>query len=260
MLMPGYEVITGRRNQRVWRVGGVHPDPGDRTLVGKLGWEPLSRDVVPQWSEETKDWLSETSPSHRGRVVPFGFDGDTRLLTVLRDGRTPPTTTASVFERILRDNERELPEPSTEWSVEPVLDAADFLGWLATLDTVFLVSFTAKLPNPEPRARFANLAQRLKNRHATSYTEILRSDREVGLRDVEHDSEIQQAIAMGEQGFANLRGEGTRSGTVSHYNQRNRVANERVEVLPESWEDTWKVIKRLLKGQLRRFLDDGPRA
>lgn len=45
VLMPGYEVVTGRRYQRTWRVGGLERDPASptltgtesRTLTGKLG-------------------------------------------------------------------------------------------------------------------------------------------------------------------------------------------------------------------------------
>ncbi len=40
VLAPGYEVVTGRRNQRTWRVGGVQRHAEDRTLTGRLGWVP----------------------------------------------------------------------------------------------------------------------------------------------------------------------------------------------------------------------------
>jgi hypothetical protein len=256
MLAPGYEIVTGRRHQRTWRVGGVHTDRDDRTLVGKLGWEPRGQEVVPQWSEAEKDWLSETASPHGGRVVPFGFDGDTRLLAILRDPKSPANTVAAVFEQILRENERELEEPSTEWSVEPILDKADFLSWLATLDTVRLVSFTAKLPNPEPRDAFRELAERMEARRATSYTETLRSDRDEGLVGIPDDRDIQQAIGMGEHGLAKFRGEGLRGASTSQYNQSNRVARERIEQVPEDWQGVWAIIKGFLKGRLRRLVEE----
>lgn len=257
MLAPGYEITTGRRNQRVWRVGGVHREAEDRTVVGKLGWQPTGDEIVPEWSRESMDWLASTASPHGGRVVPFGFDAETRLLTVLRDPKSPPQTVATVFERILRDNEAESAEPSTEWSVEPVLDAADFLSWLADQDVVTKVSFTARLPNPEARDAFRNLAERMQARRATRYSETLSSEQEAGLVGVEEDTDFRQAIAMGEQGFATLRGQGVANGSESTYSQTNRVAREHVDQLPDDWEGTWELIKRALKNQLRRFLDDG---
>jgi hypothetical protein len=256
VLAPGHEVITGKAHQRIWRVGGLVDDREDRTLVGRLGWEPLGQDTVPQWSSEDKDWLSATTPPHGGRIVPFGFDGETRLLTVLRDPKNKPSTVAGVFEQILRENEDELPEPTTEWSVEPVLDAQDFLGWLKMQDVVTEVSFTAKLPNPESRDAFRDLAARMDVRRATAFTETMRSKREEGLIGVEQDRDIRQAIAMGEHGFATLRGEGVRHGSGTYYSQSSRVAQERVDELPENWEGAWSLIKSLLKGRLRRFIED----
>lgn len=139
---------------------------------------------MPDWSDEEKDWVTTTMKPRGGRVVPFGFDYETRLLTVLSDRSSPPATVAAVFERILRDNERELPEEerSTEWSVEPILDAEEFIEWLSSLEVVHRVSFTARLPNPEPRDAFRNLAERMEARRATEYTETLKSDREEGLQ------------------------------------------------------------------------------
>lgn len=256
VLAPGYEVITGRRYQRVWRVGGIHIHHVERILVGKLGWQPAEEEPVAEWSDAEKDWTSSMTTPKGGRIVPFGFDGETRLLTVLRDSKSWPDTMASVFERILRDNERQLGAPSTDWSVEAVLDIRDFRQWLSTLDTLMSVSFTAKLPNPEPSDAFADLYSRMDARRATSYSETLRSDLESGLVGIEDDRDIRQAIAMGEQGFAKLRGKGSRHGTTTEYSQANRTAKEPVEELPYDWPSTWALIRDYLKGPLRRFLDD----
>jgi hypothetical protein len=118
VLAPGYEIVTGQRFQRVWRVGGVTVDESAKMVLGKLGWVPLGEEVVPAWSEKAKDWVASYEPSHGGSVVPFGFDGETRLLAVLNDRRSQPTTVGVVFERILRDNEEQLIDRTTEWSVE----------------------------------------------------------------------------------------------------------------------------------------------
>jgi hypothetical protein len=256
MLEPGYEVVTGRHHQRIWRVGGIRIDGEERMLTGRLGWQTKEDEVISQWSEEAMDWLTQTAEPKERKLMPFGFDGDSRLLSVLTDG-SAPSTIAAVFEKILRENEQELLEPTTDWSVEPVLDRQDFLTWLGTLDVVTSVSFTAKLPNPEPGEAFDELYKRLVHSHATQHTETMRSEREEGLFEVEHDRDISQAIAMGQQGFATLRGKGTRDGATKSYSQTREVASESVEELPTGWDEMRALIAELLRGALRRFKDDG---
>jgi hypothetical protein len=261
MLAPGYEVVTGRRHQRTWRVGGVQRHDEDRTLTGRLGWIPRGgEEIVPEWSDEEKDWLSAMATTRGGRIVPFGFDGETRLLTVLSDRSSQPSTVAAVFEHVLRDNERALlpDERSTEWSVEPILDAHEFLEWLDSLDVVNSVSFTARLPNPEPRDAFRDLVERMEARRATEYTETLKSDRDEGLQGVQDDRDVQQAVVMGEHGFARLRGRGQRGGRESRFTQSREVASDHVDELPATWQEVRNLTRAWLKGQLRRFLDDTP--
>jgi hypothetical protein len=255
VLAPGHPVVSGRGHQRTWRVGGIHVDEAEKALTGRLGWQPREEEVVAEWSEETKDWTSSTMAPRERKLMPFGFDGEKRLLTVLSDRESAPPTIAAVFEKILRENERELLERTTDWSVEPVLDAEDFLSWLERLDTVTSVSFQAKLPNPEPREAFADLAERMTRNHATHHRETIRSERDEGLLDVQDDRDVSQAIAMGEQGFATLQGRGRTEGHPSQYSQKQAIASERVPQLPTSWDDVRQVIVTLLKTRLRRFLD-----
>lgn len=257
MLLPGYEVVTGRRHQRVWKVGGLLPHD-DRTLTGQLGWLPKGEEVVPQWSDEEKAWVSSISAPHGGRVMPFGFDGESRLLTVLSDRSSAAPTLGAVFEKILRANEAELPEEqrSTEWSVEPVLDAHEFIEWLRDLDVVRSVSFTARLPNPEPRDAFKDLADRMAARRATHFTETIRSESDEGLVGIDEDPDVRQAIAMSKQGFATLRGRGIREGLTTKFSQSDTVATEHVDAVPDHWNEVWVLIREYLKGRLRRFLDE----
>lgn len=259
VLAPGYEVVTGRRHQRAWRVGGVQVHEEDRTVTGRLGWVPLGgEDVVVEWSDAEKDWVSITTTPRGGRIVPFGFDHDSRILAVMRERFSPPNTVGSVFEQILRDNEHELPEEerTTEWSVEPILDTQEFIEWLDSLEVVTSVAFTARLPNPEPRDAFRDLAERMEARRATEYIETLKSDREEGLQGVQDDRDVRQAVAMGGHGLAQLRGRGRRAGRVSRFVQSREVATEHVEELPATWDETRLQVREWLKGQLRRFLDD----
>jgi hypothetical protein len=187
MLAPGHEVITyGRGRERSWRVGAVEIDWDERFLTGKLGWHPRDPEIVPSWSQELKDW-PPTAKEPPETLLPFGFDGEKRLLGVLHDKKSSPTTLAAVFEMILNENERQLVNPTTEWSVEPVLDAQEFIEWLHTQDVVQAVAFVARLPNPEPRAQFEELAERLERAHGTEYAARMKSKREEGLQNIEED-------------------------------------------------------------------------
>jgi hypothetical protein len=140
--------------------------------------------------------------------------------------------------------------------VEPVLDAREFVEWLRSLDVVQWIKFEARLPNPEPTQQFEQLHERLGRHDATKITETISSEKESGLRNVEQDQEFQEGIAMGEKGFATLRGQGERDGKVSTFRQNEQVARERVEALPPTWDEVFDLIEELLKDDLRRFLDE----
>jgi hypothetical protein len=107
---------------------------------------------------------------------------------------------------------------------------------------------------------FDGLYQRLNQRHATEITESMRSRREGGLVGVQDDDDFRQAIAMAEQGFATLRGEGQRDGKGSVFSQTEQIARERVDELPDGWDDLFKLLVELLKGKIRRFLDGEDKA
>lgn len=254
-LAPGYAVVTGRSHQRSWRVGGIDVAPESKTLTGKLGWVPWNEEeIVPEWDPDEKDWRASVAAPNRGGILPFGFDAETRILSVLRDTSSRPGTLAVVFERILQENEREMAQPTTEWSVEPILDVREFLDWLQAMDVVQFVAFTARLPNPEPRKEFEELAERMAQRRATRFTEQMKSDREGGLTGIAEDRDFRQAVEMARQGFADLRGYGISSGRKNAYSQRQNVARERVDDLPDTWEDMRALLVNSLKTRFRRFL------
>jgi hypothetical protein len=255
MLAPEYDVVTGHSHQLIWRVGGIQDDIAAQVITGRLGLQPREDELVPEWSVEAKDWPTEIARPKGPKLLPFGFDGESRLLTVLSDGKSSPTTIASVFEQILQKNEMETAEPTTNWSVETILDRADFLTWLGSVDVVASVSFKAKRPNPEPLDPFAELAERIDLRHATQYEETMRSTRDEGLTGIEKDRDFRQAIAMAQQGFASLSGKGKRDGRDTSYNQNRAVATETVDSLPEDWIGMRALIKQLLQGSLRTFKD-----
>lgn len=257
VLAPGYEVVSGRGHQRVWRAGGLQIDRDQETVTGRLGWQPLGTEDVtaPKWMPDEMDWRLETTDPEE-HLLPFGFDGESRLLTVVRDRSSNPTTIGGVFERILRENESELEDPTTDWAVEPVLDARNFLDWLHSQDVVQSVSFTAKLPNPSLDEPFKELAERLQRSHATKHTETMVSQRDEGLVEVEQDRDFGQAIAMAQRGFALLRGKGKRGGKKTTYSQKQTQATESVEELPDNWGEMRSFLIEQLQGPLRRYKDE----
>lgn len=258
MLTPGYEVrTTGRGHDRSWKVGAVEVDDEQRFVMGKLGWHPVDPEIVPTWSEELKDW-PPTLAQPVETLMPFVFDGDTRLLGVVHDKRSSPNTIAGVFEMILDRNERETSNPTTDWSVEPVLDSRQFIEWLHSQDVVESVAFTAKLPNPEPMPSFEDLYIRMQRAHGTEYTARMRSRREEGLQSIEEDPEFSQAIAMGQQGFAQLQGRGRRQGRKSRYAQSDRVASDIIPSMPANWEELRALLKEFVRARLSRFLLGAP--
>lgn len=254
-LVAGYQVRRGRANQRVWQVGGLEPDAKQCVLTGRLGSQPIRRGLVPRWLEDRKDW--ELQPGETPGVLellPFGFDGETRLLTVLQHGRSA-TTIGTVFQTILNENERKASEPTTDWSVEPLLDTGTFLTWLTKAAIIESVTFAARLPNPAPDPAFDELWKRMHRTGASRHEETLRAPQSGSLRKIDEDQDFKQAMAMGRQGFATLRGEGRHAdGSRTVYRQTESVAAEHVEQLPPDWDQTRQMIAFYLKGRLREFL------
>jgi hypothetical protein len=127
VLPNGWKVETkGGGGNRIWRSGGVERNPNARVITGKLGWHPAEEEAVTDYDEQAEDWVTSIEAPHGRVVLPFAFDGDTRILAVLRMGRSRATTIGRVFETILKENECELERPTTDWSVEPILDPRDF--------------------------------------------------------------------------------------------------------------------------------------
>ena len=234
-------------------------DEADLFVTGKLGWHPREPEVVPSWSDELKDWPATLSTPSES-LMPFAYDGATRVLGVVHDRKSAPKSIAAVFEQILDENERKLPHRTTEWSVEPILDSEEFIEWLGSVDIVESVAFTAKLPNPEPTSAFEDLTKRMENTHATEYKARLKTSREEGLQHVQEDPEFSQAISMGQQGFAELEGRGRRGNRKSVYRQGEKVAWETIPRLPANWEDLRAVLKQLVRDRLRQFLFDADEA
>jgi hypothetical protein len=257
VLPNGWKVETkGGGGNRIWRSGGVERDPGARVITGKLGWHPAEEEAVTDYDEQAEDWVTSIEAPHGRVVLPFAFDGDTRILAVLRMGRSRAATIGRVFETILKENECELERPTTDWSVEPILDPRDFKQWLESMDVVSEVQFVAKLPNPTPNDAYKDVFKRMEERRATRLIENIHSNRAAGLQNVQEDAEFRQAEAMASEGFATLKGVGERDGRKTRYNQNERVRRATINNLPGSWGEMRAVLTGFLKEQARGFLGD----
>jgi hypothetical protein len=257
MLPNGWKVETmGGGGNRIWISGGVEIDQKGGAVTGKLGWHPAEEEAVTDYDVQAEDWVVSVEAPHGRVVLPFAFDGDTRILAVLRKGRSRATTIGRVFETILRENEFESQKPTTEWSVEPILDPRDFAEWLESMDVVREVEFVAKLPNPTPTAAYEEVFKRMENRRATRLTENFHSNRAGGLKNIQEDDDFTQAEAMATEGFATLRGVGERDGRKTRYNQNERIRRATIPHLPDSWDEMRQVLTGFLKERARGFLGD----
>jgi len=253
----GWRVVTkGGGGNRIWRSGGVELDREARVVTGKLGWHPAEEEAVTDYDEDAEDWVTSIEAPHGRVVLPFAFDGDTRILAVLRMGRSRAITIGGVFEKILTENECQLMKPTTEWSVEPILDRREFNEWLESMDIVSEVEFVAKLPNPTPNDAYKDVFKRMEDRRATRLIENFHSNRPTGLQNVQDDPEFRQAEAMASEGFATLKGVGERDNRKTRYNQNEKVRRATINDLPGSWEEMRAVLTGFLKEQARGFLGD----
>jgi hypothetical protein len=146
--------------------------------------------------------------------------------------------------------------PTTDWSVEPILDPRDFAEWLESMDVVREVEFVAKLPNPTPTAAYEDVFKRMEKRRATRFIENFHSNRVGGLENVQADKDFAQAEAMATEGFATLKGVGERDGRKARYNQNERIRRATIPNLPDSWDEMRRVLTGFLKESARSFLGD----
>ncbi len=244
----------GSGGRRIWKFGGAEVDSDDQVLTGKVGWHPAEEEEVADYSDADEDWITSIEAPHGRVVLPYGFDAETRILAVLRRGRSRAVTIGGVFEGVLDQHERALSSPTTEWSVEAILDGRDFAEWLQSMDVVKEVEFVAKLPNPTPTPAMEDVYKRLTNRNATRLIENFRSTRPGGLKHMEDDPDFLQAEAMAREGFATLKGRGESDGSRRLYNQNDRVRRANIDHLPETWGQMREVIRDFLKERARGIL------
>jgi hypothetical protein len=255
----GQHVVTGSSpgRQRDWILGNRYIFRDETAFTGQIGWQRDDRQQASRYESETQEWLDEEEPAERGAHAPFVFDGNSRILGVLKHSTFSETTVASVFQILLREGEQQREWPSTEWSVEPILDERDFLSWLHSVQSVTSINLVAELPNPDGLEEFGPIWQEMQDRGARLIsTKMVAANDAVGLQGLEEDSRVMGNLAMGRQGFGHVEARGRRGGQETIYDQREKVAREVIDDLGQTWEQAERTmlnrVRRVSASVLRR--------
>ncbi|TDE26422.1 hypothetical protein E1295_44320 [Nonomuraea mesophila] len=201
----------------------------------------------------TKTWKDSVEPAAVSARAPFIFHAQSRYLGVLKHPSFSETTVAQVFETLLRQGEERRQWPSTEWSVEPILDESDFVHWLHTVDSVQHVNLVARLPNPDGLDEFGSVWDAMDRHKARMLRQIMEAaDPDVGLRNVEEDQRVREHIAMATNGFGYVSAKGVRGGRKVTYDQRHQVARESTDELGPGWLETAQDILNVVRRRYQR--------
>ncbi len=252
----GQSVTAGRgRNVRDWILGNESTLEDGTVLSGQIGWHRQSERVTDQFDPATKTWKDSVESAAVTARAPFVFHSPSRILGVLKHPTFSETTVAQVFETLLRQGEERREWPSTEWSVEPILDETDFLNWLRTVDAVQNVNLVARLPNPDGLEEFGSVWDAMERHRARLLQQIMEAaDPEVGLINIQEDQRVREHIAMSTNGFGYVTAKGVRDGRKVTYDQRNQVARESTEELGPSWVDTAQDVLDVIRRRYRRVM------
>lgn len=247
----GKGVVTGRADrQREWILGNRHILTDESGFTGEIGWQRDDQQQASRYVPETQEWRDEVEPAGRSAHAPFAFDGSSRILGMLRHSTFSETTVANVFQTLLREGEQRREWPTTEWSVEPILDERDFLAWLRSVQSVTSINLVAKLPNPDGLEEFGPIWEDMQARSARLIsTRMIAANDEVGLQGLEDDTRVRGNLAMGKQGFGYVEARGRRSGHETVYDQRERVAREVIDDLGQTWDQA----EQAILGRVRRI-------
>ena len=235
----GRHVVTGHADhQRDWILGNRNILPDLSALTGQVGWVQHDEQQTSIYVPETQEWRDEVEPTERTARAPFAFDGRTRVLGVLKHRSFSEATLPKVFQTLLREGEQEREWPSTEWSVEPILDERDFLTWLSSVESVTSITLVAKIPNPDGLEEFGPVWAEMEARRARLISmKMLALNEDEGLQGLEDDARVRGNLAMGRQGFGHVEAHGQRNGHETVFDQREKVAREVIDELEPTWDE-----------------------
>jgi hypothetical protein len=258
VLLFGKPVVTsGGGWQREWILGNRHILRDESGFTGEVGWQRDDQQQASRYVSETREWRDEVEPAGRSAHAPFAFDGNSRILGVLKHSTFGEATVAHVFQTLLREGEQQREWPTTEWSVEAILDERDFLAWLHSVQSVTSINLVAKLPNPDALEEFGPIWGEMEARAARlNQTKLIAANEEIGLQGLEDDARVKGNLAMGRQGFGYVEARGRREGRETRYDQREKAAREVIDDLGQTWDEAEEAIlsrvRRISASVLRR--------
>jgi hypothetical protein len=172
-----------------------------------------------------------------GAYSPFLIDSDSRILGIVRHPEfNNPKTVAEVFTGLLNQGEFRR-ESAIDWAVEPVLDEDDFFDWLSRTPVVERVRFVAKVPNPDAIEGHEFINARLDRLNADRIQEEISTQSESGLQKLREDSQALGFVESARQRFGYVTAQGHTQSGSRHFDQRQQLARESLEVVPGSWTD-----------------------
>lgn len=211
-------VRTGRQHQREWHLGNKSVDRNREILTGVVGYVRSGQELIGVYRTDDQVWEDVLEERGSGVYAPFGFDGQTRILAVLKHPQFSGKTLAEVFTDFLTQGEDRLTSPTTDWAVEPMLDDEDFYEWIRRTPYVERVRFVAKLPNPDGLDGLEFVNRRMDELEAGQIAEeLVARDREVGLRNLDQDAIARGYVDSAVQGFGYVtaRGHDAENGRVA---------------------------------------------
>lgn len=253
-------VETGRRHKRDWRIGNKAFDFQAGTFRGMVGWARTGSAWSSVWDDEDQAWVDRVVPSDVSAVAPFAFTVDGRYLGVLRHSSFSETTVNTVFRDFLnRGEQARLPFPTTDWDVEPVGDEQGFYEWVDSMDSVLSVDLTFRRPNPDAEREFEELFARLDELRAEQIKEkISARDPERGLdkQALRSEPRTRAFIVAAMAAFGYIVGKGLFHGRQTGYDQRKRIARERIDNVAATWDEaTDEVFGAVRQARARRRRD-----
>jgi len=250
---------TGRQPRRQWHIGNKVFNHTDGTLTGRVGWTRETQVNTPEWDEARQEWADRYVTGDTTIIAPFAFIADGRYLGVLHSSTFTEKSIAAVFRQILNRGENRRAEPSTEWDVEPIGDEREFYDWVAATDRVLGVEFVFKRPNPDAEREFEQLFARMDELEARQIRELIAAQNEArGLNKeaLRHEPVTRMFVTAAMAAFGYVVGKGITRGRRTQYDQRSRVARERIENVAPSWEGaTEEVLDAVLSARARRRPD-----
>jgi hypothetical protein len=252
----GSRVVTGTRQKRDWILGNRRISADESALSGQIGWEQRGDEPTSRYQPETREWLDVVEPQEHSARAPFVFDGRSRILGVLKHRSFSESTVAKVMQTLLRQGEEQREWPTTEWSVEAILDERDFLSWLHSVQAVTSIKLVTKMPNPDGLDEFGPIWEEMNQRRARLIsTRMVAANENEGLEGLEDDERVRGSLAMGRRGFGYVEARGNRNGHETVYDQREKVSREVTDELAPTWSGAVDMMLEVVRRSASRVLE-----